>query len=151
MGSLLDTKFTKLWQSLKKQAAIKASPWFKKADTALSKKADAFQGALAEARSGSVEDLLKLGKALREMEESFLKFVDAKALGQIGEADLKKAEKATLLAGINRYRADVQHERHLFESRLKAALSAVDNNLKTLESIEAKKKKELWKGFGIDL
>jgi hypothetical protein len=56
-----------------------------------------------------------------------------------------------LLAEINRYKAKVQHERTLFESRLKAALAAADNDLKTLESIEANKKKELWKGFGIEL
>lgn len=151
MGSMLDTKFAKLWQSLKKHADVKASPWFKKADAAVSKKVEAYQEALAEAKSGLVEDLLKFGEALRDLEETFVKFVDAKALGQIGEADMKKAEKATLLADINRCKAEVQHERNLFESRLKSAVSAADNDIKKLESIEAKKKKELWKGFGIEL
>ena len=55
-----------------------------------------------------------------------------------------------MLAEINRCKAEVQHERTMFDSRLKSALSAADNDLKKLESIEAKKK-ELWKGFGIEL
>jgi hypothetical protein len=151
MGSLLDKKFAQLWLSLKKHDTVKASPWFKKADTALSKKVEAYQEALAGAQSGLVEDLLKFGKALRDLEAAFLKFIDAKAIGKIGESDLKKAEKVTLVAEINRCKADVQHERNLFESRLKSALSAADNDFQKLESIEAKKKKELWKGFGIEL
>ena len=151
MASMLDRKFTKLWQSLKKHAGVKSSPWFKKADAAVSKKVEAYQEALAKAQSGLVEDLLKLGKALRDLEEAFVKFVDAKGLGQISDGDVKKAEKKTLVAEINRYKAEVQHERTTFDSRLRSALSAADNDLKKLESIEAAKKKELWKGFGIDL
>ena len=87
MGSILDKKFAKVWQSLKKHAGVKSSPWFKKADAAVSKKVEAYQEALAEAQSGLVEDLLKLGKALRDLEEAFVKFVDAKGLGQIGDDD----------------------------------------------------------------
>jgi hypothetical protein len=151
MASMLDRKFTRLWQSLKKHAGVKSSPWFKKADTAVSKKVDAYQEAIAKARSGLVADLLKLGKALRDLEEAFVKFVDAKALDQISDDDLKKAEKKSFAAEINRYKAEVQHERNTFDSRLRFALSAADNDLKKLESIEASKKKELWKGFGIDL
>ena len=36
MRSILDKKFTKVWQSLKSIADVKSSPWFKKADTAIS-------------------------------------------------------------------------------------------------------------------
>ena len=36
MGPTLDKKFAKVWQSLKKHAAVKSSPWFKKADAAVS-------------------------------------------------------------------------------------------------------------------
>ena len=39
----------------------------------------------------------------------------------------------------------------MFDSRFRTALSAADQDLKKLESIEAGKKKELWKGFGIEL
>jgi hypothetical protein len=151
MGSLLDKKFAKLWQSLKRHEGVKTSLWFKKADTAVSKKLAAYQEALAAAQSGLVEDLLKFGKALRDLEAAFLKSVAAKAVGQIGDSDLQKAEKAALIAEINRCQAEVGHQRNLFESRLKSALSAADNDLKKLESIEDKKKKELWKGFGIEL
>ncbi len=150
MASMLDRKFTKLWQSLKKHAGVKSSPWFKKADAAVSKKVEAYQEALAKAQSGLVEDLLKLGETLRDLEQSFVKFVDAKGLGQI-EGDVKEIEKKTFAAEINRCKAEIQHERNTFDSRLRSALSAADNDLKKLESIEAAKKKELWKGFGIDL
>jgi hypothetical protein len=151
MSAILDKKFTKVWQSLKKNAGVKSSPWFKKADAAVSSKVEAYQKALAKAQSGLVEDLLKLGKTLHDMEEAFVKFVDAKGLGQISDTDVKKAEKQAFVVEINRYKAEVQHERSLFDSRLKSALAAADNDLKKLESIEASKKKELWKGFGIDL
>jgi hypothetical protein len=150
MGSTLDKKFTRLWQSLKTSSGVKSSSWFKKADAAVSKKIEAYQSALAAAHSGLVEDLLKLAKALQELEEAFVKFVDAKELGQISD-DVKKAEKDAFVVEINRFKADVQHERSAFESRLRSALSAADNDLKKLESIEANKKKELWKGFGINL
>jgi uncharacterized protein with von Willebrand factor type A (vWA) domain len=151
MPSTLDKKFTRVWQSLKKHAGVKASPWFKKADAAVSKKVDAYQESLAKAKSGLVADLLKVGKALWNLEEAVVKFVDAKGLGQISEDDLKKSEKATIVAELNRFKAEVQHERSTFDSRLRSALSAADQDLKKLESIEAAKKKELWKGFGVDL
>ncbi|MGO9112658.1 MAG: hypothetical protein ACLP9L_25785 [Thermoguttaceae bacterium] len=151
MGSILDKKFTKIWQSLKNNAGVKSSPWFKKADAAVSTKVEAYQEALLKAQSGLVEDLLNLGNALRDLEDAFVKFVDAKGLGQVDDTDMKVAAKATLVAEINRYKAKVQHERTFFDSRLKSALAAADNDLKKLESIEASKKKELWKGFGIDL
>ena len=98
-----------------------------------------------------VQDLLKLGKALRDMDAAVAKFVDANGLGQIDHGAMKRGEMASLVAEINRYKTEVQHERTLFETRLKFALSAADNDLKKLESLEAGKKRELWKGFGIDL
>ena len=151
MRSIIDKKFTKVWQSLKNRAGAKPSPWFKKADAAVSATVETYQEALAKAHSGSVEDLLKLGKALRELEEAFVKFVDAKGLDKIGDSDGKQGEKESLVAEINRYKAKIRHGRTVFETRLKFALSAADHDLKKLESIEAGKKKELWKGFGVDL
>jgi len=151
MGSIFDKKFAKVWLSLKKTQGVKSSPWFKKAEAAVSSKVEAYQEALAKAQSGLVEDLLKLGKALRDLDEAFVKSVDAKGLAQIGEGNMGEGDKAALVAEINRCKAEVQHERNLFESRLKAALAAADNDLETLASLETGKKKELWKGFGIDL
>ena len=151
MRSILDKKFTKVWQSLKNSAGINSSPWFKKADAAISKRIEAYQAALLTAQSGLVEDLLKLGKALRDLDATLVKFIDAKGLSQIKDSEAKESAKVTLVAEIKRYKAKVQHERNLFDSRLKSALAAADNDLKTLESIEASKKKELWKGFGIEL
>jgi hypothetical protein len=151
MASMLDRKVARLWQSLKKHSAVKASPWFKKADAAVSKKVEAYQTALAKARSGLVDDLLRLGKAVRDLEETFVKFVDAKGLDKIPDDGVKPAEMKILVAEISRCKAEVQHERTIFETRLKFALSAADHDLKKLESIEGGKKKELWKGFGIDL
>ena len=92
MRSILDKKFTKVWQSLKNNAGVKASPWFKKADAAICKKIEAYQEALLKAQSGLVEDLLKLGKALRDLEEAFVKFVDVKGLGQIRDAEAKECQ-----------------------------------------------------------
>ncbi len=151
MSSRLDRRFTKVWQSLKKHAGVKASSWFKKADTAVSEKLEAYHEALAEARTGLVEDLLKLGNALRDLDEAVVKFADAQGLKQISDGDVTKAEKETLVAEVKRFQADVQHERTTFDSRLRFALSAADNDLEKLELIEASKKKELWKGFGIEL
>jgi hypothetical protein len=151
MRSILDKKFTKVWLSLKNNAGLKASPWFKKADVAICKKIETYQAALLTAQSGLVEDLLKLGKALRDLDATFVKFIDVKGLRQIKDAEAKESAKVTLVAEIKRYKAKVQHERNLFDSRLRSALAAADNDLKTLESIETGKKKELWKGFGIEL
>ena len=151
MSSRLSRRFAKVWQSLKKHAGVKSSPWFKKADTAVPKKVDAYREALLAARSGAVEDLLKLGKVLRELDEAVVKFVDAKGLGQIADEDVKKTERNILVADVSRFQAEVQHELTTFESRLRYALSAADNDLQKLESIEARKKKELWKGFGVEL
>ncbi len=151
MPSNLDKKFVKIWQSLKNHAAVKSSPWFKKADAAVSKKATAYQEALHKAQSGLVDDLLALGKALRDLEEAFVKSVDAQGLSKIGDGDVKRGDLAPLVAELNRYRSEVQHERSLFDSRLKTALSAADNDLKKLELIETGKKREIWKGFGIEL
>ncbi len=151
MVSRLNGKFTKLWLSLKANPGVKASPWFKKVDAAVPKKYEAYQEALAVARSGLVEDLLRLGRALRDLDEAVVQFIDAKAFGQISDDDVKKAEKNALVAEINRFKAAVQHERSTFDSRLRTALSAADNDLKKLESVETNRKKELWKGFGIDL
>lgn len=148
---MLDKKFSRLWQSLKKNAGVKASPWFKKADAAVSPKFEVYQQALGQAKSGLVGDLLKLGKALRDLEEMFVKFVDAKGLAPLGDDDAKKTEKQALVNEIKRCKSEVQHERSMFDSRLKSALAAADNDLKKLDSIEASKKKELWKGFGIEL
>ena len=151
MAAILDKKFAKVWQSLKKSAGVKSSPWFKKADAAVSMKVEAYQKALEKAQSGLTSDLLKMGKALAELEEAFVKFVDAKGLGQISDTDVKKTEKTAFITEINRYKLEVQHERATFDARLKSALSAADNDIKKLESLDAEKKKELWKGFGIDL
>jgi hypothetical protein len=151
MPSNLDKKFAKIWQSLKSNASVKSSPWFKKADAAVSAKVAAYQAALLQAQSGLVEDLLEFGKALRDLEAAFVKSVDVQGLEKIGGSGARNAEKSPLAAAIKRCQAEVQHERALFDSRLKTALSAADNDLKKLESIEAGKKKELWKGFGIDL
>ena len=64
---------------------VKSSPWFKKADAAVSAKVEAYQEAMVKAKSGLVEDLLKLGKALRDVDEVFVKCVDTKGLSQISE------------------------------------------------------------------
>ena len=151
MSSRLDRRFTKVWLSLKKHPSVKSSPWFKKVDGAVPKKVEAYQEALAQARSGLVEDLLSLGKALRDLDEAVVKFVNAKGLDQIGDEDMKQTDQQILIADVSRFQAEVQHERTTFESRLRFALSAADNDLKKLESIEASKKKELWKGFGVEL
>ena len=106
---------------------------------------------MAKAQSGLVEDLLKLGKALRELEEAFVKFVDAKGLGQIGDDDVKKAEKEIVAAEINRYKAEVQHERtHV---RFPAPVRLVGGRQRPQEAgiDRGRQEEELWKGFGIEL
>src|SRR5580692_8813792 len=98
MHSLLEKKFTRTWQALKKNAGVKSSPWFKKADAAVTPKIEAYQKARAKAQSGLVEDLLKLSKALQDFDNTFAKSADAKGLGQISDDAVKKAEKEVLVA-----------------------------------------------------
>jgi Zn-dependent oligopeptidase len=151
MISTLDRKFAKVWQLLKKNAEVSSSAWFKRADTSISSKVEAYQSALSKAQSGLVEDLLKLGKTLRDLETAIVKFADSKGVAQVRAEDGTKSAKPSMVAEVSRFKNEVQHERSLFDSRLKAALAAADNDLKKLESIEQSKKKELWKGFGVDL
>jgi hypothetical protein len=148
MRAILEKKFIKTWETLKKSRDVAALAWFKKADAAVPKKLDAFQKAQEKAQSGNVGDLLKLRKALQALEESVVKLVDAKSLAALVAED---RTKSTAVAEIKRYRSKVQHERATFESRLKAALAAADNDIKKLESLDPQKKKELWKGFGVEL
>jgi hypothetical protein len=148
MRAILEKKFTKTWEALKKSPGVGALPWFKKADATVPKKLDAFQKAQEKARSGMIGDLLKLRKALQALEEAVVKLVDAKSLAALVAED---RTKSTAVAEIKRYRSKVQHERATFESRLKAALAAADNDIKKLESLDPQKKKELWKGFGVEL
>jgi hypothetical protein len=148
MRAILEKKFIKTWETLKKSRDVAALAWFKKADATVPKKLDAFQKAQEKAESGMIGDLLKLRKALQALEESVVKLVDAKSLAALVADD---RTKSTAVAEIKRYRSKVQHERATFESRLKAALAAADNDIKKLESLDPQKKKELWKGFGVEL
>ncbi len=148
MRAILEKKFTKTWEALKKSPGVSALPWFKKADATVPKKLDAYQKAQEKAQSGMIGDLLKLRKALQALEESVVKLVDAKSLAALVAED---RTKSTAVAEIKRYRSKVQHERATFESRLKAALAAADQDVKKLESLDPQKKKELWKGFGVEL
>jgi hypothetical protein len=148
MRAILEKKFAKTWEALKKSPSVAALAWFKKADAAVPKKLDAFQKAQEKAQSGMIGDLLKLRKALQALEEAVVKLVDAKSLAALVAED---RTKSTAVAEIKRYRSKVQHERATFESRLKAALAAADQDVKKLESLDPQKKKELWKGFGVEL
>ena len=73
MAAILEKDFTKVWHELKKNAGVKSSPWFKKADAAVSKKVEAYQKAVAKAKSGLSEDLLKVKSALEAMGTAFKK------------------------------------------------------------------------------
>jgi hypothetical protein len=148
MRAILEKKFTKTWEALKRSPGVGTLPWFKKADATVPKKLDAFQKAQEKAQSGMIGDLLKLRKALQALEESVVKLVEPKSLAALVAED---RTKSTAVAEIKRYRSKVQHERATFESRLKAALAAADNDIKKLESLDPQKKKELWKGFGVEL
>lgn len=147
MRALLEKKFAKTWETLKKSPGVCTLPWFKKADAAVPKKLDAYQKAQEKARSGLIGDVLKLRKALQQLEEA-AKLLDSKGLAQLIADD---PSRSTAVAEIKRYKAKVQHERATFESRLKAALAAADQDIEKLESLDPQKKKELWKGFGVEL
>jgi hypothetical protein len=148
MRAILEKKFVKTWEALKKSPGVGALPWFKKADAAIPKKLDAYQKAQEKAHSGQIGDLLKLRKALQQLEDVVDKHLDVKALAQLVAED---RAKSPLVAEIKRYKAKVQHERATFESRLKAAVAAADNDIQKLDSVDPQKKRELWKGFGVEL
>jgi hypothetical protein len=148
MRAILEKKFIKTWEALKKSPGVDALPWFKKADAAIPKKLDAFQKAQEKAHSGLIGDLLKLRKALQQLEDAVVKHLDANGLTQLAAEDRAKSPQ---VAEVKRYKAKVQHERATFESRLKAAVAAADNDIQKLDSLDPQKKKELWKGFGVEL
>ena len=148
MCAILEKKFIKTWESLKKSPGVGTLPWVKKADAAVPKKIDVYQKAQEKAQSGLIGDLLKLRKALQQLEEAAVKLLDSKGLAQLVADD---PARSTAVAEIKRYKSKVQHERGTFESRLKSALAAADQDIKKLESLDPQKKKELWKGFGVEL
>ncbi len=145
MRAILEKKFTKTWETLKKSPGVGTLPWFKKADAAVPKKLDAYQKAQEKAQSGLIGDLLKLRKALQQLEEAAVKL-----LGLQGPCELiaDDPSRSTAVAEIKRYKAKVQHERATFESRLKSALAAADQDIKKLESLDPQRRKNCGRGLG---
>ncbi len=148
MRAILEKKFTKTWEALKKSREVNTLAWFKKADSTVLKKLEAYQKAQEKAQSGMIGDLLKLRKALQQLDEAVAKLIDTKSLAQLIADD---PAKSAAVGEIKRYKAKLQHECATFESRLKSALAAADQDIKKLESLDPQKKKELWKGFGVEL
>jgi hypothetical protein len=151
MTAILEKDFTKVWQALKKNAGVKSSPWFKKADAAVSKKVEAYQKAVAKAKSGLSSDLVKVKDALEAMDKAFKDFLDTKGLNEVKETDLKKTEKETLVKEITNYKREVEEEKKKFEVQFKKLMAACKNDLKKIDSLDAKKKVEIWDSMGIDL
>ena len=143
----LDGKF---WKNLKKQAGVKSSGWFKKADASVGKHIEALNKAREQfVHTDLTEDLLKYQKALDKLAETFDKFVDKKELDEVDEGDLKKKEKQDLAADILAWSKEIADAKADLDEKLKNLLLAVGGDLKKLDKLDRGKKKAVWDQSGI--
>ncbi|MDX1948365.1 MAG: hypothetical protein SFU86_23450 [Pirellulaceae bacterium] len=144
----LDGKF---WKTLKKQAGIKSSGWFKKADASVGKQIETLNKAREKFElSDLTEDLLSYQKALDKLAETFDKFVNKKGLDEVEEGDLKKKEKEELAADIKSWSEEIAAAKVDLDQKIKKLLLAVGGDLKKLDKLEKAKKKEVWKQVGFN-
>lgn len=145
----LDSKF---WKELKKNAGIKKSGWFKKADAGIggliekvNKTRDAFRN------SDMVEDLFKYQKALDALAEGFSKFIEKKNLDDISEDDVKKEEKEELVADLKEWSKEIDRAKKDLDGKILKLHKAVDGDFKKIEQSEKKKRREVWNKMGLDI
>jgi hypothetical protein len=133
----------KLWKELKKDAKIKSSGWFKKADASVGKHIAALNKAREKFESSKMaSDLLKYQAALNSLATAFDAFSSKKGLDELQDgADVKKE---ALRDQIEDWRNDIAAERTLINSEIQKLQQAAGPNLEKLDQIEAQKRIEVW-------
>jgi hypothetical protein len=135
----------KLWKELKKNAGIKNSSWFKKADAAVGKHLSAVGKARDKFEKGGylLEDLLKYQSALQDLDKVFDKFMDTKGLDDVDEGELKAKEKKELAAEIEDWKEQIDTLLQGLDKGIKTLMKAVGNDVKKLDSAEKGKRKQI--------
>lgn len=143
----LDGKF---WKTLKKQAGIKSSGWFKKADASVGKYIEALNKAREKfLHTDLSEDLLDYQKALDKLADTFDKFIDKKGLDEVDSGDLKKKEKDDLLADIKAWGLEIAAAKEDLDKKLKKLVISTGGDLKKIDKLDRVKKKAVWDQSGI--
>ena len=146
----LDDLDKKLWKRLKKEAGIKSSKWFKKADASVGKYIESMNKAKKKfEQSQMATDLLKFQDALDDLNKAFNKFADAKHLDDIPDTDLKADEKKKLYADIATWKDDIQDAKDKLDKKIKKLVNATGGDVKKINSMEAKKRVAVWNQIGI--
>lgn len=150
MAKKLEDLDGKFWKTLKKNAGIKSSGFFKKADASVGKHIEALNKAREKFEYSQItEDLLDYQKKLDKLAETFDKFIDSKKLDEIGEEDLKKKEKEELASDIKEWSKEIAAAKEDLDKKLKKLLLAAKGDLKKLDVLDKEKKKAVWDKSGI--
>ncbi len=151
MPGINDAGFTKMWHGLKKDAGISSTPWYKKADAAVSKKVEAYQKVrkkAGEPDKALAADIVKVLEALDELADSLDKFMDKKGLDAIKDAP--PTQKATILKAITAFKKEVDDEKDFYNVELQERISEA-GDLKKLLAQDSGKKIDAWKEMGVDV
>jgi hypothetical protein len=133
----------KLWKDLKKDAKIKSSGWFKKADASVGKHIAALNKSREKFESSKMAgDLLKYQAALNALADAFDAFSSKKGLDDLQDgADIKKE---ALRNQIEDWRRDIAAEKNLINTEIAKLKQAAGPNLEKLDELEAQKRIEFW-------
>jgi hypothetical protein len=133
----------KLWKDLKKDAKIKSSGWFKKADASVGKHIAALNKAREKFESSKMaSDLLKYQAALNALADAFDAFSSKKGLDDL--QDGANVKKEALRNQIEGWRRDIAAEKNLINTEIAKLQQAAGPNLEKLEQLEAQKRIEIW-------
>ena len=133
----------KLWKDLKKDAKIKSSGWFKKADASVGKHIATLNKAREKFESSKMaSDLLKYQAALNALADAFDAFSSKKGLDDLQDgANLKKEALRNEIEG---WRRDIAAEKNLINTEIAKLQQAAGPNLEKLDQIEAQKRIDVW-------
>jgi len=150
MAKSLEELDSKFWKTLKKNAGIKSSGFFKKADASVGKHIEALNKAREKFEFTQLtEDLFSYQKALDKLADTFDKFVSAKHLDEIEENDLKKKEKDELVLEIKKWSGQIATAKEDLDKKLKKFVASLGDKLDKFDSLEGPKKKVVWDKIGI--
>jgi hypothetical protein len=153
MPMINDKGFTKMWHDLKKDAGISSSPWYKKADAAVSKFVEAYQKTrkkAGEPDEALTEDILKVIESLDALGGSLDKFMDAKGLNDVKDAPPEK--KQNILKGIRTFRKEVDDEKEFYNVELQDRIGKAGGDVKKVLAEDAQRKLGNWQKSGaVDL
>jgi hypothetical protein len=133
----------KLWKDLKKDAKIKSSGWFKKADASVGKHIAALNKARERFENSKMaSDLLKYQDTLNALAAAFDAFSSKKGLDDLQDgADIKKEALRNQIEG---WRRDIAAEQNVINTEIAKLKQLAGPNLEKLDRLEAQKRIEVW-------